>query len=53
MTVAQLKEHPGGMPVPNPLPVTFKKYEKNGFPTPSGKMEFSSSILEKHSDRWN
>ena len=31
------------MPVPNPLPVTFRKYEKNGFPTPSGKMEFASS----------
>ncbi len=51
MTIAQIREHPGGMPVPDPLPVTFKKYEKNGFPTPSGKMELSSSILEKHSDR--
>src|SRR3990172_4444816 len=39
------------MPVPDPLPVTFKKYEKNGFPTPSGKMELASSLLEKHSDR--
>ena len=51
MKMADLKEHPGGMPVPNPLPVTYKKYEKNGFPTPSGKMEFVSSILEKYSDR--
>jgi anaerobic selenocysteine-containing dehydrogenase len=51
MTVDQIKEHPAGMPVPNPIPVTFKKYEKNGFPTPSGKMEFSSSLLEKHADR--
>ena len=25
----------------------FKKYEKNGFPTPSGKMEFSSSIARE------
>jgi len=39
------------MPVPDPLPVVFKKYEKNGFPTPSGKMEFSSTLLEKYSDR--
>jgi anaerobic selenocysteine-containing dehydrogenase len=39
------------MPVPNPIPITYKKYEKDGFPTPSGKMEFTSSILEKHSDR--
>ncbi|MCE5253743.1 MAG: molybdopterin-dependent oxidoreductase [Actinomycetia bacterium] len=51
MKVAGLKEHPGGMPVPDPLPVVFKKYEKNGFPTPSGKMEFSSTLLEKYSDR--
>ena len=28
-----------------PSPSTFKKYEKNGFPTPSGKMEFVSSLL--------
>lgn len=49
MKIAELKRHPGGTPVPNPLPVTFKKYEKNGFPTPSGKMEFSSTLLEKYS----
>lgn len=51
MTIAQLKEHPGGMPVPNPPAPAYKKYEKNGFPTPSGKMEFSSSLLEKYADR--
>jgi anaerobic selenocysteine-containing dehydrogenase len=51
MTMAELKKHPEGMPVPNPIPVAYKKYEKNGFPTPSGKMEFSSVLLEKHSDR--
>jgi anaerobic selenocysteine-containing dehydrogenase len=51
MKIEELKKHPAGMPVPNPIPVTFKKYEKNGFPTPSGKMEFASSILEKYSDR--
>jgi anaerobic selenocysteine-containing dehydrogenase len=50
MTTAQLKGHPGGMPVPNPTPVVFKKYEENGFPTPSGKMEFTSSLLERHAD---
>ena len=49
MTIAQIKAHPGGMRVPDPLPVGFKKYEKKGFPTPSGKMEFASSLLEKHS----
>ncbi len=51
MKIAQLKEHPAGMFVPDPLPVTFKNYEQNGFPTPSGKMEFVSSLLEKHADR--
>ncbi len=51
MKIEELKKHPAGMPVPNPIPVTFKKYEKNGFLTPSGKMEFASSILEKYSDR--
>jgi anaerobic selenocysteine-containing dehydrogenase len=51
MKIEELKKHPAGMPVPNPIPVTFKKYEKNGFPTPSGKMELASSILERYSDR--
>lgn len=51
ITMAELKKHPGGMPVPNPIPITYKKYEKNGFPTPSGKMEFVSSITEKYADR--
>jgi anaerobic selenocysteine-containing dehydrogenase len=51
MTMTELKKHPGGMPVPNPIPVAFKKYEKNGFSTPSGKMEFVSSITERHADR--
>ncbi len=51
MTMAELKKHPAGMPVPNPIPVSYRKYEKNGFPTPSGKMEFVSSITEKYTDR--
>jgi len=50
ITVEALKEHPGGMPVPNPLPYAETKYRKNGFPTPSGKMEFRSLLLEKHAD---
>jgi anaerobic selenocysteine-containing dehydrogenase len=50
MQVAELKNHPAGMPVPNASPTTYRKYEKSGFRTPSGKMEFSSSILEKYSD---
>ncbi len=50
MRIAELKTHPAGMPVPDPTPVAYRKYEKSGFRTPSGKMEFSSSILEKYSD---
>jgi anaerobic selenocysteine-containing dehydrogenase len=49
--VTELKRHAAGMPVPNPLPVAFKKYEKNGFPTPSGKMELASLVLEEHASR--
>ncbi len=51
MTVAQLKQHPGGMPVPDPLPDAERKYLDKGFPTPSGKMEFASSLLAKHGAR--
>jgi anaerobic selenocysteine-containing dehydrogenase len=51
MTIAGLKPHPGGTPVPDPEPRVYRAYEKAGFPTPSGKMEFSSSVLEKYSDR--
>jgi anaerobic selenocysteine-containing dehydrogenase len=29
-------------------PIEYKKYEKSGFFTPSGKVELYSSILEKH-----
>lgn len=48
LTVAELKKHPGGMPVPTPQEVGEKKYLKNGFGTPSGKMEFSSMVLENY-----
>lgn len=51
MKIGEIKKHPGGMPVPNPFPPAYKRYEKDGFPTPSGKMEFASSILEKYADR--
>ena len=48
MTTAELKKHPEGMPVPHPLPNPERKYLEKGFPTPSGKMELKSSLLEKH-----
>ncbi len=48
ITVAELKKHPEGMFVPNPMKLPEKKYLQNGFKTPSGKMEFKSRILEKY-----
>jgi len=51
MTVAQLKEHPGGMFVPNPVRAPERKYLKSGFKTPSGKLEFKSTVLEKYAGR--
>jgi anaerobic selenocysteine-containing dehydrogenase len=48
ISVAQLKKHPGGMFVPSPMKLPEKKYLKQGFKTPSGKMEFKSKVLEKY-----
>lgn len=48
ITVSELKKYPGGMFVPNPIKISEKKYLDEGFKTPSGKMEFKSSILEKY-----
>ena len=50
ITIADLKKHPGGMPVPNPMKHSPMNYRKKGFMTPSGKMEFKSSIMEEFSD---
>ena len=51
ITVAELKKHPGGMFVPNPVQLPEKKYLKGGFPTLTGKMEFKSKLLEKYGER--
>jgi anaerobic selenocysteine-containing dehydrogenase len=51
MTCAELKKHPGGMFVPNPIAPAERKYEKAGFKTPSGKFEFVSKVLERYKDR--
>jgi len=47
LTLAELKKHPGGMVLKNAKMPPYKKYEKNGFPTPSGKMELSSTMLKE------
>ena len=45
------EEAPGRHAGAEPLPGRpSRSTRRTGFPTPSGKMEFSSSILEKHSD---
>jgi anaerobic selenocysteine-containing dehydrogenase len=49
MSMEELRAHPGGMPVPHPLAPGQRKYAEKGFPTPSGKMEFASTILQRHS----
>lgn len=48
ITVAELDKFPGGMKVPGAKPPAQKKYLKNGFNTPSGKVEFLSSILDEY-----
>ena len=50
MTACELIKHPGGMKAPSFKPPAFKKYEKTGFSTPSGKMEFVSEVLAKYKD---
>lgn len=45
LTVEELKKHPAGYAVPDVKMPPFRKYRKNGFSTPSGKMEFTSTIL--------
>ena len=50
---AELKKHPSGMMAPNIKPHEFKKYEKKGFKTPSGKVEFVSQVLLKYKDSHN
>lgn len=45
VTVAQLDKHPEGMWVPGAKPPAQKKYRERGFNTPSGKLEFESSLL--------
>ncbi len=46
ITVEQIRKHPKGCQIDRPMP-GYEKYKKTGFPTPSGKMEFSSSILKE------
>lgn len=46
-TAEELRKCPEGTYVRNPLKPGYKKYEKSGFPTPSGKLEITSTILKE------
>src|SRR5262249_48919197 len=54
VSLEDVKAHPGGVQVPQPAMV-YRKYERGllrkdgqpGWPTPSGKVEIASSLLEK------
>jgi len=45
LTLDELKKHPAGYRVKDVKAPPFQKYKKNGFATPSKKMEFTSTIL--------
>jgi anaerobic selenocysteine-containing dehydrogenase len=47
LTVAELQKHPKGYTDDAVILPPFQKYKKNGFATPSGKMEFTSTILKE------
>jgi anaerobic selenocysteine-containing dehydrogenase len=47
LTLDELKKHPAGYAVKNVKALPFQKYKRTGFATPSGKMEFASTILKK------
>lgn len=47
LTVEKLRQHPSGMTVKDAVMPGFRKYETDGFATPSGKMEFSSTALKE------
>jgi len=46
MTVEELKNQPLGMMAPQ-VPYEFKKYEREGFPTLTGKVEFTSEMIRE------
>jgi anaerobic selenocysteine-containing dehydrogenase len=46
--IAELKKHPGGMLLTGRPETPYEKYREAGFPTPSGKMEFTSNILKEY-----
>ena len=50
LCVAELKKHSGGLFVPGAKETDERKY-LGGVPTPSGKVEFKSTVLEKYGEK--
>jgi len=48
ISVAWLREHPGGYVRKYKLEELYRKYERTGFSTPSKKIEFVASIFAEH-----
>jgi anaerobic selenocysteine-containing dehydrogenase len=46
LKVSDLRKYPGGYPLKDVRMPPYEKYEHTGFSTPSGKMEFASTILK-------
>lgn len=46
LKVSNLRKYPGGYPLKDVRMPPYEKYEHTGFSTPSGKMEFASTILK-------
>lgn len=47
LRVEELRKHPAGYAVKDVVMPPYEKYKTAGFATPSGKMEFTSTILEE------
>jgi len=48
LTVEELREHPEGVAITFSPHEVYRKYEKNGFKTSTGKVEFYSETFKKH-----
>lgn len=48
LSIAELENSPGGMVLTGRPETPYEKYRKAGFPTPSKKMEFTSTVLAEH-----
>ena len=47
ITVDALRQHDGGLHLADRPETGYEKYQEEGFPTPSGKMEFTSLVLKE------